>query len=100
MQREWHSANILPTMVHGREKSKSTKEVFYDAKRVALTIHITHYGPREGKIKIYKRYFMMQEEWYSSNILPTMVHGREKSKSTKEVFHDAKRVALTIHITH
>jgi hypothetical protein len=55
MQEEWHSSNILPTMVHGREKSKSTKEVFHDAKRVALTIHITHYGPREGKIKIYKR---------------------------------------------
>ena len=58
-------------MVHGREKSKSTKEVFYDAKRVALTMHITHYGPREGE-----------------------------SKSTKKVFYDAKRLALTIHITH
>jgi hypothetical protein len=55
MQEEWHSPNILPTMVHRREKSKSTKEVFHDARRVALTIHITHYGPREGKIKIYKR---------------------------------------------
>jgi hypothetical protein len=42
-------------MVHGQEKSKSTKEVFYDAKRVALSKHITHYGPWEGKIKIYKR---------------------------------------------
>jgi hypothetical protein len=42
-------------MVHGREKSKSTKEVFHDAKRVALTMHITHYGPQEGEIKIYKR---------------------------------------------
>jgi hypothetical protein len=41
-------------MVHRREKSKSTKEVFHDARRVALTKHITHYGPREGKIKIYK----------------------------------------------
>jgi hypothetical protein len=42
-------------MVHGREKSKSTKEVFPDTRRVALTKHITHYGPREGKFKIYKR---------------------------------------------
>ena len=55
MQEEWHSLYTLPTMVHGREKSKSTKEVFHNAKRVALTIHITHYSPREGKIKIYKR---------------------------------------------
>ena len=55
MQREWHSLYTLPTMVHGKEKSKSTKEVFHDARRVALTIHITHYSPREGKIKIYKR---------------------------------------------
>jgi hypothetical protein len=42
-------------MVHGREKSKSTKAVFHNARRVALTKHITHYGPQEGKIKIYKR---------------------------------------------
>jgi hypothetical protein len=42
-------------MVHRREKSKSTKEVFHDTRRVALTKHITHYGPWEGKIKIYKR---------------------------------------------
>jgi hypothetical protein len=42
-------------MVHGRGKSKSTKEEFNDARRVALIKHITHYGPREGKIKIYKR---------------------------------------------
>ena len=55
IQGEWHSPNTLPTMVHGREKSKSTKEVFHDAKRVALTMHITHYGPQEGEIKIYKR---------------------------------------------
>jgi hypothetical protein len=55
MQEEWHSLYTLPTTVHGREKSKSTKEIFHDARRVALTIHITHYGPREGKIKIYKR---------------------------------------------
>jgi hypothetical protein len=58
-------------MVHGRVKSKSTKEVFHDTRRVALSKHITHYGPREGKIKIYK-----------------------------EVFYDAKRVALSKHITH
>jgi hypothetical protein len=55
MQEEWHSSNTLPTTVHGREKSKSTKEVFHDTRRVALTKHITHYGPREGEIKIYKR---------------------------------------------
>jgi hypothetical protein len=55
MQREWHSLYTLPTTVHGREKSKSTKEVFHDARRVALIKHITHYGSREGKIKIYKR---------------------------------------------
>ena len=55
MQGEWHSANTLLTMVHRRGKSKSTKEVFRDARRVALSKHITHYGPREGKIKIYKR---------------------------------------------
>ena len=47
MQKEWHSPNILPTMVHGRGKSKSTKEVLHDARRVALTMHITHYGPQE-----------------------------------------------------
>ena len=55
IQGEWHSPNTLHTMVHGRGKSKSTKEEFNDARRVALTKHITHYGPREGKIKIYKR---------------------------------------------
>jgi hypothetical protein len=36
IQGEWHSPNTLPTMVHGREKSKSTKEVFYDAKATLL----------------------------------------------------------------
>jgi hypothetical protein len=46
---------VALTMVHGREKSKSTKAVFHNARRVALSKHITHYGPQEGKIKIYKR---------------------------------------------
>jgi hypothetical protein len=70
---------------------------------VALTMHITHYGPREGEIKIYKkgilwckesgthythyplwstgggnqnlqkRYFMIQGEWHSLYTFPTIV---------------------------
>lgn len=55
MQGVWQSPNTLPTMIHRREKSKSTKEVFHDIMRLALAKHITHYGPREGKIEIYKR---------------------------------------------
>jgi hypothetical protein len=49
MQEEWNS------LWSTGGKNQNLQEVFHDARRVALTKHITHYGPQEGKIKIYKR---------------------------------------------